>query len=97
MRHRHLRHQDFTLAAIDDIIGNGSLEAWKRLQRALWSVPGSVRRSFGSAHRMRPILRRSDTTFWRRYASEASNFLLTGSGCSLPPRTCNGFSRTPCS
>ena len=23
MRHRHLNHQDFTLAAIDDIINNG--------------------------------------------------------------------------
>ena len=40
MRHRHLNHQDFTLAAIDDIIGNGQRAAWERLRLALRQQPG---------------------------------------------------------
>jgi hypothetical protein len=35
MRHRHLNHQDYTLAAIDDIISNGQRTAWERLRLAL--------------------------------------------------------------
>ena len=34
MQHRHLNHQDFTLAAIDDIIGNGGRRDWSMLRRA---------------------------------------------------------------
>ncbi len=40
MRHRHLNHQDFTLAAIDDIISNGQRAAWERLRLALRQQPG---------------------------------------------------------
>jgi hypothetical protein len=35
MRHRHLNHQDYTLAAIDDIISNGQRATWERLRLAL--------------------------------------------------------------
>lgn len=35
MRHRHLTHQDFTLAAIDDVIGRGKREDWAALRSAL--------------------------------------------------------------
>jgi hypothetical protein len=35
MRHRHLNHQDFTLAAIDDIIARGHQPAWEALRGAL--------------------------------------------------------------
>lgn len=35
MRHRHLNHQDFTLAAIDDVIARGRLDDWAKLRRAL--------------------------------------------------------------
>jgi hypothetical protein len=35
MPHRHLNHQDYTLAAIDDIISNGQRAAWERLRLAL--------------------------------------------------------------
>jgi hypothetical protein len=34
MQHRHLNHQNFTLAAIDDIIGNGGRRDWSALRRA---------------------------------------------------------------
>jgi hypothetical protein len=40
MRHRHLNHQDFTLAAIDDIIGRGQWPAWEALRSALLLQPG---------------------------------------------------------
>ncbi|OOH77310.1 hypothetical protein [Leptospirillum ferriphilum] len=34
MEHRHLTHQDFTLAAIDDVISRGRWEDWANLRRA---------------------------------------------------------------
>lgn len=34
MLHRHLTHQQFTLAAIDDIIGRGKRGDWAALRRA---------------------------------------------------------------
>ena len=39
MRHRHLNHQDFTLAAIDDIIGRGGWPAWEALRSAVRLQP----------------------------------------------------------
>lgn len=35
MLHRHLNHQDYTLAAIDDVIANGRRSDWADLRRAL--------------------------------------------------------------
>jgi hypothetical protein len=35
MLHRHLNHQEFTLAAIDDVIGQGQRADWAELRRAL--------------------------------------------------------------
>jgi len=32
MRHRHLNHQHFTLAAIDDVISRGQLQDWVELR-----------------------------------------------------------------
>jgi hypothetical protein len=34
MRHRHLTHQNFTLAAIDDVIDRGLREDWAKLRQA---------------------------------------------------------------
>jgi hypothetical protein len=34
MLHRHLNHQDFTLAAIDDVISRGRWQDWATLRRA---------------------------------------------------------------
>jgi hypothetical protein len=39
MQHRHLNHEDFTLAAIDDIISNGTLEDWEDLHMAILKDP----------------------------------------------------------
>jgi hypothetical protein len=35
MLHRHLEHQEYTLAAIDDIIGRGKRRDWAILRRAV--------------------------------------------------------------
>ena len=37
MIHRHLNHQDFTLAAIDDIISRGQWKDWADLRQAILS------------------------------------------------------------
>jgi len=34
MQHRHLNHQQFTLAAIDDLIARGRMADWADLRRA---------------------------------------------------------------
>lgn len=34
MLHRHLNHQRFTLAAIDDVIGRGKRRDWAELRQA---------------------------------------------------------------
>ena len=35
MQHRHLNHQNLTLAAIDDVIGRGQRQDWTALRRAV--------------------------------------------------------------
>jgi hypothetical protein len=35
MEHRHLNHQRFTLAAIDDVISRGNFNDWAELRRAV--------------------------------------------------------------
>ena len=37
MLHRHLNHQRFTLAAIDDVISRGRWKDWAELRRAVLS------------------------------------------------------------
>jgi hypothetical protein len=39
MKHRHLAHPDYTLAAIDDIIARGKRQDWAALRIALLSDP----------------------------------------------------------
>ena len=39
MEHRHLNHQRYTLAVIDDIISRGKLKDWAELRRAVLSDP----------------------------------------------------------
>lgn len=34
MKHRHLNHQEFTLAAIDDVIAGGRRKDWAELRSA---------------------------------------------------------------
>ena len=39
MYHRHLNHQNFTLAAIDDCISRGVLKDWRELREACKEDP----------------------------------------------------------
>ncbi len=70
MRHRHLNHQEYTLAAIDDIISNGNWQAWRRLRSALRRVAGIrdkiIRVCEAQVHD--PSAQRH--RFWRDYAQE---------------------------
>jgi hypothetical protein len=70
MRHRHLSHQDFTLAAIDDIISNGRRAAWERLRLALLKEPGIREKILKvcDAQVHEPSAQRHH--FWRQYAQD---------------------------
>jgi hypothetical protein len=69
MRHRHLNHDRFTRAAIDDIIARGRLPEWRALREALKADP-SVRSKV-----LRVCAARSGDSsnqryeFWAYYAS----------------------------
>jgi len=68
MPHRHLKHQDYTLAAIDDIISNGRRTAWERLRLALLREPGVREKVLRvcDARIDEPSAQRHH--FWRHYA-----------------------------
>lgn len=68
MRHRHLNHDNLTMAAIDDVIGRGQLSAWKVLRLALLHQPrvrDKVLRVCG-ARISDPCAQRYH--FWKHYA-----------------------------
>lgn len=68
MLHRHLNHQMFTLAAIDDVIGRGKREDWANLRRAALedlSIMNKVLRVC-QAHAEDPYAQRYH--FWKNYA-----------------------------
>lgn len=68
MEHRHLNHQEFTLAAIDDIIENGDRIAWERLRLALLQEEGVREKVLRvcSPRVYDPSAQRHH--FWRHYA-----------------------------
>jgi len=70
MLHRHLNHQEFTLAAIDDVISSGQLKDWRELRQALLENPllfDKVQRVC-RAHLADPYAQRYH--FWMNYAEE---------------------------
>ena len=69
MRHRHLAHDDFTLAAIDDIISRGRLPEWSALRRAL-VANAAIRAKVLRICRARGPAAGQRFEFWRRYARE---------------------------
>lgn len=71
MRHRHLDHQDYTLAAIDDLIGNGQRSDWERLRLVLLedeSIGEKILRVC-NARLNEPSAQRHH--FWRHYVQAA--------------------------
>jgi hypothetical protein len=70
MRHRHLDHQRFTLAAIDDVISRGRWRDWAALRRAVLadrSLLEKVERVC-RPYVANPYAQRHH--FWRHYAEE---------------------------
>ena len=68
MLHRHLTHQQFTLAAIDDVIARGKRRDWAELRRAALGdrvVMEKVLRVC-QAHIADPYAQRY--YFWKHYA-----------------------------
>ena len=72
MRHRHLTHQAYTLAAIDDIIARGKRQDWAALRTALLS-DSSIREKVlrvCAAYIADPYAQRYH--FWKHYAERAA-------------------------
>lgn len=68
MLHRHLNHERYTLAALDDLIGRGKRKDWAELRQALLtdrSLPEKVLRVC-LAHISDPYAQRYH--FWKNYA-----------------------------
>ncbi len=42
MRHRHLNHDEYTLAAIDSVIERGSPDDWRELREAALARPALI-------------------------------------------------------
>jgi hypothetical protein len=72
MLHRHLNHQDLTLAAIDDVIGRGHLADWDELRSAFRTRPDIRAKVLRicHAHLSDPYAQRYH--FWKRYVEAHS-------------------------
>ena len=70
MRHRHLSHEEFTLAAIDDVIARGRRQDWVELRRALLQNPHLSEKvqQICRARVSDPYAQRYH--FWMRYVAE---------------------------
>ena len=70
MLHRHLNHESYTLAAIDDLIGRGKREDWAQLRRAALADPALMEKVLrvATANGQSPYAQRY--RFWRRYAEQ---------------------------
>jgi len=68
MLHRHLDHQDYTLAAIDDVIDRGRRQDWAQLRAAALrdrAIMESIRRVCAARVHDRYAQRYH---FWKHYA-----------------------------
>jgi hypothetical protein len=70
MIHRHLNHQELTLAAIDDVISRGGREDWAGLREAVLAEPSLLKKVLQvcGAHVADPRAQRYH--FWMHYAKE---------------------------
>ena len=71
MRHRHLNHSRFTLAAIDDIIARGQWRHWVDLRTAALRDPFVLDRIERVCARYIRDPRAQRYHFWMRYARES--------------------------
>jgi hypothetical protein len=70
MQHRHLTHQEFTLAAIDDVIARGKRQDWAKLRTAVLGDPAVLAKVLHvcDAHIADPYAQRYH--FWKYYAEQ---------------------------
>jgi hypothetical protein len=70
MLHRHLNHEQYTLAAIDDVIGRGKRQDWAELRRATLADHALMEKVLRvcQAQGSDPYAQRY--RFWRRYAEQ---------------------------
>ncbi len=70
MVHRHLNHQELTLAAIDDVISRGKRKDWEELRQAALGDPLFLKKILQvcRAHVADPYAQRYH--FWKHYAEE---------------------------
>ena len=71
MQHRHLNHQEFTLAAVDDIIRRSGSRDWVLLRRAAHrdgAVLARIQRLCGAAASTPPQEGAQRINFWKKYA-----------------------------
>lgn len=68
MRHRHLNHEQYTAAALDDIIERGKRKDWADLRGAALADPSVMQKILrvSLAHASDPYAQRYH--FWRQYA-----------------------------
>lgn len=68
MLHRHLTHQQFTLAAIDDVIARGGRRDWSGLRQAVLADPAVLEKALQvcRAHVADPYAQRYH--LWKHYA-----------------------------
>lgn len=73
MLHRHLNHQTFTLAAIDDLIDRGQLGDWADLRRAVLDDPALAQKVLQvcGAHIHDPYAQRYH--FWKAYVERRAS------------------------
>ncbi len=68
MLHRHLNHEQYTIAAIDDVIARGKRRDWAELRRAALDDPSVLRSVLRvcQAYDSDPYAQRYQ--YWKRYA-----------------------------
>ena len=70
MQHRHLNHEGYTLAAIDDVIERGKRQDWVELRAAALGDRLIMQKILrvAQAHTQDPCAQRHH--FWRQYAEQ---------------------------
>jgi hypothetical protein len=70
MIHRHLNHEMYTLAGIDDVIGQGKRHDWAELRRAALADRGLMEKVLRVCQVQSEDPYAQRYRFWRRYAEQ---------------------------
>jgi len=70
MIHRHLNHQELTLAAIDDVISRGNREDWAGLREAVLADKAVLKKVLAVCRAQVADPRAQRDHFWMHYAEE---------------------------